>query len=367
VASANQIAATVDAVAQAENWNQRVTLIRAVPEHFGKAHHQRVYAEIANAVYVSELAPDFAYVHWREDYELSVIQEAYREAYALTRAFENVAIADLAQAIQAKPVTLRIFRLFLGFTTQELAAASSIIAASVGSRPLSNSAIKAMEGGRSATTKAAEVAARVVDGAMRGELFPQAPAGLRRKTEKPDTVAGWDTVRRYASENVPFPVFLHQRHYGGAFRQLLDATSGQRGNLLEQAVEDLFASRRILFVRTGTSTAGTIAARFGLTVRPAPDFAVHDASGSLRAILECKQANDGGTARDKASRFASLRTEAARLGGIPVFAVLAGLGWRRTADALGPVVRDTDGRVFTLKTLDAMIAVDPFPTLIEGS
>jgi hypothetical protein len=90
---------------------------------------------------------------------------------------------------------------------------------------------------------------------------------------------------------------------------------------------------------------------------------VHDAGGTLRAILECKQANDGGTARDKAARFATLRNETVRLGGVPLFAVLAGLGWRRTADTLGPVVRDTDGRVFTIQTLNAMISVEPFPGL----
>jgi hypothetical protein len=103
---------------------------------------------------------------------------------------------------------------------------------------------------------------------------------------------------------------------------------------------------------------------FGLTVKPAPDFLVHDAGGSLKAILECKQVNDGGTARDKASRFASLRAESVRLGGVPLFAVLAGLGWRRTADTLGPVVRDTNGRVFTLQTLEEMLDVEPFPQLV---
>jgi hypothetical protein len=45
---------------------------------------------------------------------------------------------------------------------------------------------------------------------------------------------------------------------------------------------------------------------------------------------------------------------------VPVFAVLACLGWRRTADTLGPVVRDTDGRVFTIRTLEAMMTVEPF-------
>lgn len=53
-----------------------------------------------------------------------------------------------------------------------------------------------------------------------------------------------------------------------------------------------------------------------------------------------------------------------RLGGIPLFAVLAGLGWTRTSDALGPVVREADGRVFTIPTLREMLTVQPFPGLV---
>jgi hypothetical protein len=94
---------------------------------------------------------------------------------------------------------------------------------------------------------------------------------------------------------------------------------------------------------------------------------IFDESDTLRALLECKAANDGGTARDKASRYSALRGEANRLGGTPLFAVLAGLGWRRTKDALGPVVRDTDGRVFTIPTLNEMLRVQPFPGLTSLS
>jgi len=200
---------------------------------------------------------------------------------------------------------------------------------------------------------------------MAGDLFPaQAGTMLRRKLDKPDTSEGWSSVRVYASEGVPLSVFLHQRAYGGAFRQLLDATSTVRGDLLEDPVAELFIGARIPFIRTGSHHQRDIERRFGLTVRPAPDFVVFDSrTDSLRAILEVKGASDGGTARDKASRFRGLRAEAQRLGGIPLFAVLAGVGWRRTQDALGPVVRDTDGRVFTIATLGEMLATEPFPGL----
>ncbi|MGF1647447.1 MAG: hypothetical protein ACFCVF_11105, partial [Kineosporiaceae bacterium] len=157
--------------------------------------------------------------------------------------------------------------------------------------------------------------------------------------------------------------FLHQRHYGGAFRQLLDATSTRRGNLLEDGVEELFIAHGIPHIRTGSHNQADIARRFEISVQPAPDFVVYDESDTLRGMLECKLVNDGGTARDKALRFERLRAEAVRLGGIPLLAVLAGLGWGRVNDTLGPVVRDTDGRVFTLATLPEMINVAPFPTL----
>ena len=364
MASNPRIAATIDAISAAETWNRRVALIRRIPEEFGKARQHEIYAAVAEAIYVGDLAPDFAYIHWRNEYELSVIERAYEKAACLTGTFVDVGADALARVITTAPETTRIFRLFLGFTSQEFAASSAMVAAELGGKPLSNALVKSMEAGRRVRGLAARIAAAVIDRTMRGELFPTQAGGVRSKISKPDTAEGWETIRQYARENVPFPVYLHQRHYGGAFRQLLDATSAKRGNLLEDAASGLFAQRGVPFIRTGPSTRARIADRFGLTVTPAPDFVIHDAAGSLKAILECKQANDGGTARDKAARFAALRAEGIRLGGIPVFAVLAGLGWRRTGDTLGPVVRDTDGRVFTVKTLEAMMSVEPFPALL---
>lgn len=359
MAEAQNIAAAVAAAP----WAERVALIRTVPEKFGTAQHAQIYASIATAVYVPHLTPDFGYVHWRGEYELSSVQAPYRAAHAATEGFTRVDVAALTAAIEQTPATIRIFRLLLGFTPQEFAAATQIIAAQEGVPAASASRIKGMEEGSRASHDVARLCAAVIDSAMTGALFPPASPRVRSKLAKPDTLAGWESVRRFARDGVPFDVYLHQRHYGGAFRQLLDATSSQRGDILEDAVEELFGSERVPYVRTGSDNQEEIGRRFGLTIRPAPDFALHDATGTLRAILECKGANDGGTARDKAARFRSLHAEAARLGGVPVFAVLAGLGWKRAKDALGPVVRDTDGRIFTLATLHEIMAVDPLPFL----
>ena len=306
----------VDAIVRTRSWDARIALIRKVPEDFGISQHRDVYSTIAQKVYVPNLAPDFAYVHWREDYGLDQLRSAYGDAVRLTKGFREVDSVSLARTVKAKPATIRVFRLPLGFTPQEFAAATNVLPKDLHLKPVSGSKIK-----------------------------------------------GWETVRKYATEGVPLAVFLRQRHYEGAFRQLLDATSTTRGDILEEAVEVIFEHNKISFVRTGSKNQAEIARRFGITVKPAPDFVVFDKSDTLRAILECKGANDGGTARDKAARFRSLRTEAGRLGGIPLFAVLAGLGWKRSADALGPVVRDPDERVFTPPTLSDMISTQPFPTL----
>lgn len=359
------------AVLDAASWDARVQAVRRVPEEFGDAHRPGVYARIAERVYVPHLKPDFAYIHWRPEYELGRVEAAYDAARTATDDFARVSVADLAAAVRAAPSALLVFRLIVGLTSSEFAESAALIAASPGASPpsavgMSKARVEAIEAGRVPTPIEADLCAAVIGALMSGALFPPPPGGtLRLKLDKPDTVQGWDSVRQFATEGVPFPILLHQRLYGGAFRQLLDATSTQRGDLLEEPVEELFRSAGIPFVRTGSHNQGEIEDRFGLTVRPAPDFLVYEVgSDALKAMLEVKGANDGGTARDKAGRFGTLRREAERLGGVPLFAVLAGTGWRRTQDALGPVIRATDGRTFTPDTLPEMLQTQPFPSLL---
>lgn len=134
----DKIEAAVKGISSAKTWNQRVARIREIPEEFGIAQHQAVYAAVAKAVYVTELAPDFAYVHWRDEYELAPIEHAYERAFELTQGFSKVDVDRLAEVIQKEPATLKVFRLLLGFTTQELAASTGINATLLETRPVSN-------------------------------------------------------------------------------------------------------------------------------------------------------------------------------------------------------------------------------------
>jgi hypothetical protein len=358
---------TIERVVNAPNWNQRVAQIRLIPQRHGTGEHAQIFADIARVLYVPHLAPDFAYIHEAPFYEQQFFATAYGAAEQATEGFTRVSEEDLTKTLQENPGTLLVFRTILGLTKEEFAQSTRRAAAPIGLAALTSGKVDSMERHSSATTaNQARVVARTICLVMDGSLFSDPPPGFLRKQAKPDTEHGWTSVRQCAAAGVPFATLLHQRHYGGAFRQVLDATSTQRGNLIEAAVEALLSEHRIPFIRTGSNNQAEIAAQFEVRVTPAPDFVIFDeTTGSLKAILECKGANDGGTARDKALRFKTLRDESVRLGGIPLIAVLGGTGWTRVNDALGPVVRDTEGRVFTLATLHSMVEVSPFPSLVD--
>ena len=356
---------TVDRIVSASSWDQRVAQIRLVEQNHGTGQHAEIFADVAREAYVPHLAPDFAYINEAPFYDRPYFTEVYNSAAAATHDFVDVTDADLARVLKDDPRTLLVFRTMLGLTHQEFAHCTTLTAEPIGLKAVSASKIKSMEQKGSLVDDAvAKVVATTVTQVMSGSLFgdPGVPE-LRVKQQKLDTEHGWQSVQSVANGGVRYSDFLHQRHYGGAFRQVLDATSTKRGNLLEDAVEQLFQDHQVPYIRTGSHNQGDIEARFEIRVQPAPDFVVFDNAGRLRAMLECKLVNDGGTARDKALRFERLRQESVRLGGVPLLAVLAGLGWARVNDTLGPVVRDTEGRVFTLATLPEMLKVSPFPTL----
>lgn len=357
---------TVDYIIEAPTWDERVARIRQIPQRHGTNEHATIHADVAKLLYVPHLAPDYAYVPTIDFYELPHFQAAYDRLLAATDGLSDVSVDRLTAAIEAEPTVLLPLRTITGLLKKEFARTTMLIAEPLGLKPLSENKVDSMERSGSSTSAAqALVAAETIDQIMRGGLFGEPPGRFKSKQDKADTVMGWTSVRAYATGGVPYALFLHQRHYGGPFRQVIDAASEVRGNLIEDAVEALFNEYGIPFIRTGSHNQAEITARFEVTVRPAPDFVVYDRSDNLRAMLECKLTNDGGTARDKALRFQRLREESMRLGGIPLVAVLGGLGWTRVNDTLGPVVRDCDGRVFSVGNLPDMLSVSPFPMLMN--
>jgi len=359
----SRVEETLRRVTSAGSWDERVQEIRRIPEQHGKTEQKTLYAEVARALYRPHLSAHFAFVPRRDDYELRYFRSIYERTAAATGHFTETESSQLAAVLERDPQSLLVFRTILGYTPHELAVATREVAQETGERGVSDARIKSLEQGGRISSSAANLLAATIHRLITSNLWGGAPEGLRSKMDKADTARGWTSVSEYAASGVPYEIFLHQRHTGGAFRQLLDATSEERGAILEAAVAAILDDLGIPYLRTGSKDQGEIVRRFNLSVTPAPDFVIFDAGGNLRALLECKLTNDGGTARDKASRFAKLRQESGRLGGVPLFAVLDGLGWERVNDALGPVVEACDGLVFSLENLPTMLEVRPLPDL----
>lgn len=343
----------------AADWDQRAMVVRSVAEEVGRQTAREVYASLAGGFYVPALTPAHAHTFWREDYALATFRQAYEEAYRLTIGFSKVGEDDLAKVLKEKPETLLVFRTIVGYTPPELEATGQEVADAAGLTRPTKATIRRMESGKRPRRDITRALARTIRLLMEGGLYEPEASGMQVKQNKPDTAEGWESVRQFAAQGVSYDVFLHQRHYGGAFRALLDATSGSRGDALEEPVSALLAQYGVPHVRPTSDNIKKVREQLGIRVRPAPDLIMTNSRESAPiAILECKATNDGGTARDKAARFDTLAGEANRLR-IALFGVLSGYGWKRTGDALGPVVEACEGRVFTPGTLDEMISVHP--------
>jgi len=363
------IQALIDQIAATSDPQARVQAIYSARGRIAPNDWPAVCAAIADACFVPNLAPTFHFIPFPPKYaDEGGFKRAYDLAARLTQGFTDIGGATIADAIRQAPATLRIFRLIAGYSPTELAATIEFLT----NATLSVASIERLEnGGRASTRTAAGIAAAgdllsAITGGQGG--FAIAPelraAGFRSKSDKPDTREGWRTVAKWHGDGVPYSELLYQRFFGGSFRQVQDAGGYLKGDLLEDAVDQLFVSNGVPFLRTTSDSAQRLAREtFGVTVTPAPDFIPHDTNDIAKALLECKSASDGGTARDKAARFRNLKTEGERLS-IPVIAVIEGFGWRRTSDALGPVVASCDGRVFSLKNLSDLLRVEPITSLL---
>ena len=53
---------TLNRIVNAQTWDQRVARVRQIPGRHGTDEHAQIYAEVARRLYVTHLAPDYAYV-----------------------------------------------------------------------------------------------------------------------------------------------------------------------------------------------------------------------------------------------------------------------------------------------------------------
>lgn len=169
---------------------------------------------------------------------------------------------------------------------------------------------------------------------------------------KIDTAEGLGSLRHAASHHVPYAVLLYERYLGRPFASHRDSVSEFVGDIMESAIEERLAHSRISFRKT--KRAERIPG-----FDQAPDFIIPDEINPA-VIIEAKITGDDGTARDKVTRIeklAAMRDERIRQG-VPSFEVVAcidgrGFGVRR--EDMRKMLLRTEGKVFTLSTLDQLV------------
>ena len=284
--------------------------------------------------------------------------EAYEALASVTAAFTQTDIETLATAIHDTPRALAPLRMILGLTYSELAVAIKLVDSSLS---VSANALKNFERGQHPRgfTKRQETMpreiAKAASAVMNRDILrvPEAASHhFHSKLDKRDTLDGWRSVAANSS-GVPYSALLYQRYVGGVWRQVQDAYSEVKGDaLLEYPLRDLLTEHQVPHhhTKTGATGAEETMERYG--VSPGPDFVVPDESPTL--VIEAKVGEDGGTVRDKAARIRTL-AEAANRRGLTACALIDGKGWSERTTALLDVIVATQGRTYTLSTMEHLL------------
>jgi hypothetical protein len=178
------------------------------------------------------------------------------------------------------------------------------------------------------------------------------PPDMIHRLDKANTASGLVSLRHLADEGVPYAMLLYERFLGRPFAAHRDSVSELVGAVMENAVEEQLRQAGISFRKTARAERVE-------GFDQAPDFIVPD-EWNPQVVIEAKITEDDGTARDKVTRIQHLAeiSRRRRLRDQPGFQVIAcidgrGFGVRRSD--MHKLLGATQGKVFTLKTLDRLI------------
>jgi hypothetical protein len=309
------------------------------------------------------LSMTFQAVAWNKEvlYDARSFYGIYEKVFESTVGFSRVDQATVAAVLADNPPSLLVFRSIAALSLDEL----SLLLKETEGFEFSKDQMREFELGRKvgrADTQKWQGAsghlARIICDAIGGDLLelPQtAPKDLfKDRKDKTDTRDGWTSVRATAAHGVAYWELLYQRYVGGFFRQAMDASSSIKGDILEAAIVQLFTSHHVPFYQTRPREKIP-------SWEQAPDFLLPN-RGEPTVALEAKLAEDGGTARDKAARVERFCNEARKKGVLPI-AVIDGKGFYRLNDVTAPILKNTRGETYTLKTLQRLLVLPEIAAL----
>ena len=306
----------------------------------------------------SSLASEFLILPKGQGFvEYSDFVTGYEELKKATAGFTNLRPEPLVQLVARLPICLIVLRAMLGFTPPEWA----YVTAQRTGVPVAQGFARSLD--RKARTQplralnldgvtGLRISAMIASACtLLVEGCPSTPEGTIHRLQKADTVGGLSALQNLASMGAPYAMLLYERFLGRPFAGHRDSVSELVGDGLESAIEEVLS-------RAGISFRKTRRAERIPGFDQAPDFIVPD-EFNPKVVLEAKLTEDDGTARDKVTRIQHLGAISALPDGrqkFQVVACIAGRGFGVRREDMKKLLLATRGKVFTLKTLDHLVA-----------
>lgn len=176
--------------------------------------------------------------------------------------------------------------------------------------------------------------------------------GFLHRLDKADTARGARDIRNMANLGAPYSILLYERFLGRPFAGHRDSVSELIGGGLENAIETVMAEAGVTFRKTGRAEK---IEGFDQT----PDFIIPN-EFNPQVVIEAKITEDDGTARDKVTRIqhlSEIRRKWESEGHTPfeVIACIGGRGFGVRREDMKKMLIATQGKIFTLRTLDRMV------------
>lgn len=305
--------------------------------------------------YASRLTPQYHAVPWGSlIVEREEFLDLYRKTTELIDDFSALTSEQLSEVLKQYPRSLMVFRLIVGYTWNELAdIVYSKLGTAVGSTKIkqfeSSDRLEDVSG--SGLEKKCDLLGKAIFKIVEGTLMPLPeeldPEEWRSRQFKVDTTDGWSSVSGCVDGGVSFVDLLYERYTGRPFAYVRDALSEKKGDILEDALEKLLRQHDVPYHRIQDNHMPGF--------EQAADFAIPDREDP-EIIVEAKLCEDGGTARDKASRIERLKAPC-EAEGILLAALVDGKGFRRFDDVLMPIVEHTGGHTYFLENVEEMLDI----------
>jgi hypothetical protein len=288
----------------------------------------------------------------------SEFQRAYEVLKRHTSAFANLTEVSVWAALREDSLTLLVLRTILGMSPVEWADlarsehGSDISQSNARGLDVSCRSHSYFKTRRSALTVERTNALISVAIQYIKQGAPSGAADTVHRINKVDTAEGLVSLQHVAFQHVPYAILLYERYLGRPFASHRDSVSELVGDVMESAIEERLARNKITFRKTKRAERVP-------GYEQAPDFFIPDEFNPA-VLIEAKITGDDGTARDKATRIihlAEMRDESIRQGlpGFEVVACIDGRGFGVRREDMKRMLLRTQGKVFTLATLDQLI------------